>query len=163
VTTNANGSTTETVTFAGSSIVFNNTFDTSVSQGYINCIVTAEQIIATGWTNSVTINEDFSAQAQGQNGELASNLFYLHGVSYATLKGALVTLAAQEPNNSCLQQAVSHLPSTDPSSSAEFELALPYARMLGLTSTTENPDDIVTLNTSYNWSYERRRHKHGRA
>ena len=25
--------------------------------------------------------------------------------------------------------------------------------MLGLTSTTRSPDDIVTLNTSYNWSY----------
>src|SRR5262249_29449379 len=39
VTTNANGSTTETVTFAGSGIVFNNTFDTSVSQAYKNCIL----------------------------------------------------------------------------------------------------------------------------
>ena len=79
--------------------------------------------------------------------------FYVYGVSYATLKSALVTLAAQEPNDFYLQQAVAHLPSTDPSAGAGFELALPYARMLGLTSTTQNPDDIVTLNTSYNWSY----------
>ena len=153
VTTNANGSTTETVTFAGSGIVFNDTFDASVSQAYKNCILSAEQTIATEWTNSVTINEEFSARAQGLNGELASNQFYVDGVSYATLKSTLVTLAAQEPNDFYLQQAVAHLSSTDPSAGAGFELALPYARMLGLTSTTQNPDDIVTLNTSYNWSY----------
>ena len=153
VTTNGNGSTMETVTFAGSGIVFNETFDATISQAYKNCILSAEQTLATEWTNSVTINEEFSAQAQGLNGELASNQFYVDGVSYAMLKSALVTLAAQEPNDFYLQQAVAHLPSTDPSAGAGFELALPYARMLGLTSTAQNPDDIVTLNTSYNWSY----------
>ena len=153
VSTNANGSTTETVTFAGSGIVFNDTFDASVSQPYKNCVLSAEQAIATEWTNPVTINEEFSAQAQGLDGELASNQFYVYGVSYATIKGALITLAAQEPSNSYLQQAVAHLPSTDPSGGSGFELALPYGRILGLTPTTQNPDDIVILNTSYNWSY----------
>jgi hypothetical protein len=136
VTTNANGSTTEFVTFVSSGVVFNDTFDASVSQAYKNCVLSAEQAIATEWTNSITINEEFSAPAQGLNGELASNQFYVDGVSYTTLKSALVTLAAQEPNNFYLQQAVAHLPSTDPSAGAGFELALPYARMLGLTSTT---------------------------
>ena len=152
-TTNANGTITETVTFAGSGIVFNNTFDASVTQAYKNCIVSAEQNIASEWTNSVTINEEFTAQAEGKNGELASNEFYVFGFSYSTLKGALTTLASHEPGNSYLQQAVAHLPSADPSGGAGFELALPYARMLGLTSVSESPDDIVTLNTSYNWSY----------
>jgi hypothetical protein len=153
VTTNANGSTTETVSFAGSGIVFNDTFDTSVTQAYKSCILSAEQAIASEWTNSVTINEEFSAQAEGQNGDLASNNFYVDGVSYATLKSALTTLASQEPNDSDLQQAVAHLPTTDPTGGEGFELALPYARMLGLTSASESPDDTVTLNTSYNWSY----------
>ena len=84
---------------------------------------------------------------------MASNAFYVYGISYAALKSALTTLASHELNDSYLQQAVAHLPSTDPSGGAGFELALPYARMLGLTSSGENPDDIVTLNTSYNWSY----------
>jgi hypothetical protein len=153
VATNANGSISETVTFAGSGIVFHDTFDAGVSQAYQNCALSAEQAIASQWSNSVTINEEFSAQAQGQNGDLASNEFFIDNVSYAALKSALTTLASQEPGDSYLQQAVAHLPSTDPSGGAGFDLALPYARMLGLTSTTESPDDIVTLNTSYNWSY----------
>ena len=88
-TTNANGSLTETVTFAGSGIVFDDTFDASVTQAYKNCILSAEQTIATDWTNSVTVNEEFRAKAEGQNGDLASNEFYFYGVSYATLKSAL--------------------------------------------------------------------------
>ena len=152
-TTNANGSLTETVTFAGSGIVFNDTFDTSVSQAYKNCILSAEQTIASEWTNSVTINAEFTTQAEGQNGELAFNEFYTDLVSYATLKSALATLASQEPGDSYLQQAVAHLPSTDPSGGIGFDLTLPYARMLGLTSMSQSPDDLVTLNTSYNWSY----------
>ena len=96
VSTNANGSTTETVTFAGSGIVFNDTFDASVSEAYKSCVLSAEQAIATEWTNSVTINEEFSRRHKDFDGELASNQFYVYGVSYATIKGALVSLAAQE-------------------------------------------------------------------
>jgi len=151
-TANANGTTTDTVTFAGSGIVFNNTFTASVTQAYKNCIISAEQAIASTWTNSVTINEEFDAQAQGLSGTLASNSFFVDGVSYSSLKNALASLAMTE-NNTYLQQAVANLPSTDPSGGKGFELALPYARMLGLTSSSQNPDDAVTLNTSYNWNY----------
>ena len=84
---------------------------------------------------------------------MASNSFYVDSVSYATLKSALTTLASHEPGNTYLQQAVAHLPSSDPSGGAGFQLSLPYARMLGLTSVSESPDDAVSLNTSYNWSY----------
>ena len=94
-----------------------------------------------------------SAKHWAQTGTLASNGFYVFGASYATLKNALTTLASQEPSNSVFQQAVAHLPSSDPSGGAGFELALPYARILGLTSTSLNPEDFVTLNTSYNWNY----------
>ena len=95
VVTNANGSISETVTFAGSGIVFHDTFDAGVSQGYQNCALSAEQAIASQWSNSVIINEEFSAQAQGQNGELASNEFFVDSVSYAALKSALTTLASR--------------------------------------------------------------------
>jgi CARDB len=152
-TTNADGSTTEIVTFAGSGITFNNTFQAGLPQAYVNDALAAEQLIASNWTGTVTINESFTAQAPGLTGWLASNSFYVYGVSYTTLRGALGTLAAQEPGNTYLQQVVAHLPSADPSGGAGFELALPYARMLGLAASAQNPDDIVTLNTSYNWSY----------
>ena len=153
IVTNPDGSISETVSFAGSGLVFNNTLGAGVSQAYLNCILAAEQEIAGNWTNSCTINESFVGQALGTTGTLASNSFYVYGVSYATLKNALTTLASQEPSNSILQQAVAHLPSSDPSGGQGFKLALPYARILGLTSSSLNPEDFVTLNTSYNWNY----------
>jgi hypothetical protein len=155
VKTSSDGSISEAVSFSGSNISFNNTFASGISQAYINCALAAEQTIAAQWStpNAVTLNESFTAVALGQNGELASNSFFVDGVSYATLKSALTTLASHEASNSFLQQAVAHLPGSDPSGGVGFELALPYARMLGLTTTSNSPDDAVMLNTSYGWSY----------
>jgi len=151
--TGQDGVTTQSVAFSGSGVVFNNIYTGNVSQAYENCIITAEQTLASTWTNSVTVTEEFDAQAEGRNGELASNEFWVYDVSYATLKSALTSLASEESNNTYLQQAVAHLPGTDPSGGAGFELSLAYARMLGLTAQTESYDDEVVLNTSYNWSY----------
>jgi hypothetical protein len=108
VTTNADGSISEAVSLAGSNIAFNNTFASGISQAFINCALAAEQTIASQWSspNTVTLNESFAAQAEGQNGQLASNGFYVDTVSYATLKSALTTLASHEPGNTYLQQAV---------------------------------------------------------
>jgi hypothetical protein len=155
VQANADGSVTESVSFSGSNISFNNTFAAGVPQAYINCALAAEQTIASQWgsPNAVTLNEAFTAQTEGQNGELASNGFHVVGVSYTALVNALNALKSLEPGNAFLQQAVAHLPGSDPTGGAGFALALPYARMLGLTTTTDSPDDTVILNTSYNWSY----------
>jgi hypothetical protein len=155
MTTNSDGSISEAVAFAGNNISFNNSFASGVSNAFINCALNAEQLIASQWTTpkAITLNESFTAQAEGQNGQLASNGFYVIGVSYATLKGALTTLSSHEPGNTYLQQAIAHLPASDPSGGVGFELALPYARMLGLTSASNSPEDVVTLNSSYDWSY----------
>ena len=155
VKANSDGSVTESVSFSGSNISFNNTFASGVSQAYINCALAAEQTIASQWgsPNAVTLNESFTALAEGQNGQLAKNNFFVFGVDYATLVNKLTALKALEPGNIFLQQAVAHLPGSDPSGGVGFELAMPYARMLGLTTTSNSPDDAVTLNTSYNWSY----------
>ncbi len=152
--TSTAGFTSDIVSFAGSGIVFDNTFTASVSAAYETCILAAEKIIASEWTNSITINLEFTAKAEGTNGTLASNSWATGAhVSYATLKSALTSLSAQEPSNTVMEQAVANLPSADPSGGAGFKLPEAYARMLGLTSSTGSPDDTVTLNTSYNWSY----------
>jgi Tryptophan-rich Synechocystis species C-terminal domain len=151
-TTNNATATTQTVTFPNSGLVFNNTFD-GISAAYQSCVLSAEQALANICTNSVTINVEFEAQAEGQNGELASNEFWTVNESYASLKSALTSLSAAEPTNTVLQQAVANLPSTDPSGGQGFELPLAYAQILGLSTETRSPEDIVTLNTSYNWSY----------
>jgi hypothetical protein len=145
--------TTQIVTFANSGLVFDNSYTGNVSAAYQSCVLSAEQALANICTNSVTINVEFDAQAEGQNGELASNEFWTVNESYASLKSALTSLSSAEPNNTVLQQAVAHLPSTDPSGGKGFELPLAYAQILGLSTATRNPEDIVTLNTSYNWSY----------
>jgi hypothetical protein len=147
------GALTESVTFAGSGIVFNNTFTANVSQAYKNAILAAEQDIASHWTNSITLNLKFDAQAEGTNTFLATNSWSGLHVAYAALKGALTTLASHESGNSILQQAVAHLPTTDPSGGAGFGVSLAYARLLGLSASTGNPDDTVTLNTSFNWTF----------
>jgi hypothetical protein len=145
---------TQTVTFAGSGIVFNNSYTGAVSAAYQNCVLSAEQQIASLWTNPVTINVEFDAQAAGtSSGFLASNQFWTVFESYSSLKSALTSLASTEPQNMVLQQAVAHLPTTDPTNGAGFELPLPYARILGLSASTRSPEDIVTLNTSFNWNY----------
>jgi len=139
------------VTFSGSGIVFNNTFAASVTQAYKNDILAAEQDIASHWSNSITLNIKFDAQAQGQTGDLASNSFGLvEGISYASLKAALI---AHDGSNPDAQAAVNSLPTVDPSGGLGWSLPVAYARMLGLTQSTPATDDTVTLNTSYNWTY----------
>ena len=86
------------VTFSGSGIVFNNTYTASVTQAYKNDVLAAEQDIASHWSNSTTINLKFDAQAEGLNGDLASNNFGLvEGISYAALKNALSASRWFEP------------------------------------------------------------------
>jgi hypothetical protein len=159
MTTNSDGSISEAVSFAGSNITFNNTFASGASNAFINCALSAEQTIANQWTtpNAVTLNESFTAQAEGQNGELASNGFYYEKFTYSSLLHSLQTLSHNEPTNTYLQQVVAHLPASDPSGAAatvaDFAIPLPYARMLGLTTDSMAAEDAVTLNTSYSWSY----------
>jgi hypothetical protein len=152
-TSTSTATTTQTVSFANSGLVFNNTYTGNVSAAYQSCILSAEQTLASICTNSVTINVEFDAEAEGQNGELASNEFWTVDESYSSLKSALTSLSAEEPNNTVLKQAVANLPTTDPSGGQGFELPLAYAQILGLSTETRSPEDIVTLNTSYNWSY----------
>jgi cadherin-like protein/VCBS repeat protein/FG-GAP repeat protein len=141
----------EIVTFAGSGIVFNNTYTANVTQAYKNDILAAEQDIANHWTNSITLNVKFDAVAAGTSGTfLAENSFSLiEGISYATLKNALATHATSAD----AQAAVASLPATDPSGGIGWSLPAAYARMLGITSFAPATDDTVTLNTSFNWAY----------
>ena len=139
------------VTFSGSGIVFNNTYSASVTQAYKNNVLAAEQDIASHWSNSTTINLKFDAQAQGLNGDLASNNFGLvEGISYAALKNAL---SLHDGSNPDALAAVNSLPSVDPSGGVGWSLPIAYARMLGLTTSASGTDDTITLNTSYNWNY----------
>ena len=147
----AEGATTELTSFAGSGIVFNNTFEASVTAPFKANILAAEQQIARLWTNSITLNLDFKDVNQGNNGFLAFNNWpSFVDVSYATLRAAL----AEHASSVFAADAVVALPNVDPNPAGGNDWALPeaYARMLGLSTSTPTFDDTVTINTFYNWS-----------
>jgi hypothetical protein len=152
VTTGASGGNTFETVGSGGGIIFNDTFTANCSQAYIACVVAAENAIRSLWTNSVTLNVTFDAQASGTSaGFLAENSYYYVNVSYASLKSALAAHAF----GADAQSAVSTLPATDPNPAGGDDWSIPvsYARMLGLTNASAPFDDMVTINTSYNWSY----------
>src|SRR5258708_4550219 len=125
-------------------MVFNNTFTAAANANaaYKACIISAEQLIQSLWTNNITLNLTFDAQNNGATGNLASNSWASWvTVTYAQLKAAL--------------PAFDSLPTSDPNgnNTAYWHLPEAYARMLGLSGSTFTPDDTVTLNTGYSWSY----------
>jgi hypothetical protein len=148
----SSGSTTLTVG-SGSGIIFKDTFDSTCSQNYINCVVAAENDIRSHWTNSITLNLDFTSAALGTSTFLATNNWSSSvNVTYAQLNKALQS-ADQASPDSHAQAAVWFLPTSNPAGSKDFTLPEAYARMLGLSSATPAVDDTVTLNTSFNWSF----------
>src|SRR5436305_3081162 len=55
--------TTDTVTHAGSGLVFVNTYSASVTTAFHNAIIAAETYLESHFTNSVTLNVSFDLQA----------------------------------------------------------------------------------------------------
>jgi hypothetical protein len=138
------------VSVAGSGLHFHNTYSSTVSAGYHNAVIAAEQTMAGLWTNSITLNMNFDTQSPGQNGNLAYNTFGYVTVNYAQLKSALTSHASSAEATA----AVATLPSSDPSNNGNvWYVPEAYARMLGLSSATPTIDDTVVLNISYGWSY----------
>jgi hypothetical protein len=139
----------ETVTRAGSGLVFNNTYGSGVTGTFRNEIVAAENYLQSQFTNSCTINCNFDLQSLGQ-GISGENSFNPITVSYATYVAALAshaTSAAQKAAVASLQQLA------DPSHGAGFLIPVGEARILGLAGgpTAGSVDDSVVLNTYY-WS-----------
>jgi hypothetical protein len=107
-------------------VAFNNTFTAAaaINQAYVNDITAAENFISSHWTNSITLNLSFDAQAEGTNGTfLATNSWpSFVNVSYTTLRNALAAHGSP---------AAASLPSTDPTGGHTWSLPEAYARMLG--------------------------------
>jgi hypothetical protein len=142
------GATHDIVTHSGSGLTFNNTFDASVSSQFMANIITAENDLAALFTNSITINEEFQEVAEGMTGDLASNNFTIYNFSYSQLKTAL---QGKSGDSAVALSAFNSLPTTDISGGAGFWLPSAYANFLGLNSSTDT--DVVTLNSSYDWSF----------
>src|SRR5579863_1113377 len=149
--TSTDGTTTNTVSVPGSGLVFDNTFESDVTAGFENCIISAEDTLASEWTNSITLNMDFDTADYVPLYNAAYNSFPALTVTYAQLTGAL----AAHASGAYALAAVASLPATDPNPAGGSDWSLPYAyaRMLGLSSIVPTVDDTVTLNSGISWSY----------
>jgi hypothetical protein len=116
-------------------------------------VVAAENAIRSQWTNSITLNLDFTSAAQGTNTFLATNSASSGvNVTYAQLRAALQKADWASPDTYA-QTAAWFLPTSSPAGSTDFSLPEAYARMLGLSSATSGVDATITLNTSFSWSF----------
>jgi hypothetical protein len=139
----------ETITFAGSGMVFDNTYGTGVSAAFRTAIVVAENFFQSHFTNAVTLNMSFNLGPLA-NGVAADNHYQLlPHVGYATLVGAL-NANAVTPDD---MAAVRTIPSTDPTGGTGFAVPLGMARILRLAGSGSAIDDTVVLNQNLPWTY----------
>ena len=129
---------------SSTSLTFNNTFDSSVTTAYQNCIFAAEGFLSNVFKpiNSVTVAVSFDQQALG-----SSNFFLTNdgapivATTFASLKAAL--------------PASDVLPASDPGGAGSYWWApSAYSRMLGLSTFTPPMfDSRVHLNSDYSWDF----------
>ena len=139
---------TESVTLAGSGLVFVNYYGAGVSDAYRGAVISAENYLQSQFTNSVTVGVSFDLQSLGQTFS-AQNSFSTTSVSFATLTAALRGHATSTDD----VLAVNGLPATDPSNGAGFAIPTAEARILGLAVQTNSVDDHVVLNSDLNFTF----------
>ena len=137
--------TPETVTLAGSGLIFVNTYGSGVTATFRNEIVAAENYFQSHFTNSCTINCSFDLQAlnHAYSGE---NSFSPITVSYSSLVTALHNHATTSDDLAAVA-ALANL--SDPSGGRGFEVPIGEARILGLAGPGSGIDDAVVLNNFY--------------
>jgi hypothetical protein len=140
---------TETVTLAGSQMVFVNTYGTGVSAAFKSAIITAENFFQSHFSNAVTLNMSFDLAAisntfSGQNNYTAQ----IH-ISYATLVAALQSHATTADDLASIKA----LPAQDPSGDDGFAVPMGAAINLGLVPSTTANNDSVVLNSNYSWTF----------
>jgi Ca2+-binding RTX toxin-like protein len=139
----------EVVTLAGSGLVFENTYDASVTDGYRSAILTAETYLQSHFSNPVTIHATFDFEALDSSFAVASNVGFIIHLTYdrftAALRGAATT--ADDLTS------VAGLPIADPSDGAGFSIPTSEARALGFNVSPSAFDVEVHLSSSLIWSY----------
>ena len=138
----------ETITYAGSGLVFVNTYGSGVNDAYRSAIIQAENAFQSHFGNSVTLHLNFDMQSIDTrfSGENTFGNSLVRGISYATLNTALHNHATTADDIA----AVNSLPATDPSGGRGFDIPIGMARILGLAPAGSGTDDSITLN-SYYW------------
>jgi Ca2+-binding RTX toxin-like protein len=138
----------ETVTFAGSGVVFNNTYDDGVTAQVRDAIVAAENYLQAHFTDNATLNVTFNYDHEGPD-EVASNIFGVQTVSYGDLVAALTAHATTSDD----RLAVAGLPIMDPSNGAGFTVTHGEAQALGLAGPSGQNDVTVFINSDEPWTF----------
>jgi hypothetical protein len=139
---------TNTVSLAGSGLIFQNTFLSGVTPAFMAAVTAAEHFFQAHFTNSVTLNCSFDLQSLSPS-FAGSNTYDPVNVSYAALKAALELHATTTVGRA----AAASLPTVDPSAGRGFAVAVGEARILGLAGAGSGIDDAITLNSSLPWAY----------
>ena len=137
----------ETVTFAGSGIVFNNTYSATVTAQYRTAIITAENYLQAHFTNNAVLNVSFDVKPL-TDGNVAENAFFTYPVTYADLVAALTSHATTADD----RLAVAGLPAIDPSGFFGFRITGGEAQALGLMGPTGQDDVDVTISSTEPWT-----------
>ncbi|HEX3367094.1 NF038122 family metalloprotease [Phenylobacterium sp.] len=139
---------TETVSQAGSGLIFQNWYGDGVTDAFRSAILTAEHDFQSHFTNPVTVVMSFDLQPMSADFS-ARNDFNIVTVSYDTLVSALKAHATTTDDLT----AIAGLPTSDPSHGLGFNLAAPEARVLGLAEPTFSIDDAVVLNGDIGFTF----------
>ena len=139
---------TETVTFAGSGIVFNNTYDDGVTAQVRTAIIAAENYLQAHFTDTVTLNVTFNFDHLGPD-KVANNISTGWLAPYAGLVAAMSTHATTADD----RIAIAGLPTTDPSNGAGFVVAPGLAQVLGLQGPSGGTDVTVNINADQAWTF----------
>ncbi len=138
----------ETVTFAGSGIVFNNSYDEGVTAQVRASIIAAENYLQAHFTDTAVLNVSFNYDHLGPD-EVASNSFIAYHVSYADLVTAMTAHATTIDD----RLAVASLPLNDPSNGVGFTVASGEAQVLGLHGPSGQIDVTVNVNADQPWTF----------
>jgi hypothetical protein len=149
ITIPAGGTASDTVTLAGSGIVFNNTFGGGVTAALQDAVIAAENFYQTHFSNAVTLNMSFNLAPLSSQFSAQNDFYNIDHVSYATLVGALTAHATTADQLA----AVASLPATDPSGGAGFSVPAGMAEILGLRGSDNTTDDSIVLNSNMSWTY----------
>jgi Ca2+-binding RTX toxin-like protein len=138
----------ETVSLAGSGVVFNNTYGAGVTDPYRTAIVAAENYLQAHFTNAVALNVTFDVKPLS-DGSIAENAFFTYPVSYADLVTALTSHATTADD----RLAVAGLPAADPSGVQGFRIVSGEGQALGLMGPSGQDDVDVTINSNEPWTF----------
>jgi len=142
---------TESVSLAGSGLVFQNYYGAGVTDAFRTAILTAEHDLQSHFTNNLTVLMSFDLQALNPAFS-AQNDYNLVHVSYSTYVAALKAHATTANDLA----AIAGLPVIDPSKGLGFDLPQAQARVLGLAPSSFSIDDAVVLNslTGFNFGQD---------